>query len=183
MRYRNDFLNTAPSDSPQQFMTRPCGIYNSGLTPAGTMPMAGPQMGMQPVSAAPMGTQPMNVGVAGTQQALPALPTGYPTGGAPAPLLPTAVAGIPPVAAGAPTALSTVQIPQTVENPLYTPGFLRTQIGKRMRVEFLIGTNNLTDRTGTLLAVGASYIVLRPIDSDDMMLCDIYSIKFVTIIL
>ena len=29
-------------------------------------------------------------------------------------------------------------------------GFLRTQIGRRMRVEFLLGTNLLTDRTGTL---------------------------------
>ena len=41
----------------------------------------------------------------------------------------------------------------------------------------------LVDRTGTLLAVGASYILLRLIESDDIMMCDIYSIKFVTILL
>lgn len=64
---------------------------------------------------------------------------------------------------------------------MYTPGFLRTQIGKRMRIEFLIGTSSFTDRTGTLLAVGASYILIRPVGSDDTMLCDIYSIKFITI--
>jgi hypothetical protein len=52
-----------------------------------------------------------------------------------------------------------------------------------MRVEFLLGTNLLTDRTGTLVAVGASYIVLRLVDSDDLMMCDIFSIKFVTILL
>jgi hypothetical protein len=75
-----------------------------------------------------------------------------------------------------------VQVPSTVESPFFTPGFLRTQIGRKMRVEFLIGTNGFTDRTGTLVAVGASYILLRPIGSDDLMMCDIYSIKFVTIL-
>ena len=50
-----------------------------------------------------------------------------------------------------------------------------------MRVEFLIGTGALVDRTGTLVGVGASYILLRMIDSNDIMLCDIYSIKFVTL--
>ena len=52
-----------------------------------------------------------------------------------------------------------------------------------MRIEFLIGSGAMTDRSGTLLAVGASYILIRLIDSDDIMLCDIYSIKFVTIFL
>ena len=33
--------------------------------------------------------------------------------------------------------------PETLKNPIYTPAFLREQIGKLMRVEFLIGTNNL----------------------------------------
>ncbi|HOQ08287.1 MAG TPA: hypothetical protein PLP87_10875 [Clostridiales bacterium] len=75
------------------------------------------------------------------------------------------------------------QVPSTLQNTFFTPGFLRTQIGRRMRVEFLLGTNLLTDRTGTLVAVGASYIVLRLVDSDDLMMCDIFSIKFVTILL
>lgn len=50
-----------------------------------------------------------------------------------------------------------------------------------MRIEFLIGSGAMTDRSGTLLQVGASYILIRLIDSDDIMMCDIYSIKFVTI--
>ena len=33
--------------------------------------------------------------------------------------------------------------PEILTNPIYTPAFLREQIGKLMRVEFLIGTNNL----------------------------------------
>ena len=38
--------------------------------------------------------------------------------------------------------------PEILTNPIYTPAFLREQIGKLMRVEFLIGTNNLVDRIG-----------------------------------
>ena len=71
--------------------------------------------------------------------------------------------------------------PEILTNNIYTPAFLREQIGKLMRVEFLIGTNNLTDRIGVLEDVGASYILLRSIESDNLIYCDIYSIKFVTI--
>jgi hypothetical protein len=110
------------------------------------------------------------------QQAISQLPTGVPTGPSTTPIAPSAQVGAP--------APSGMQVPQTVQSTMFTPGFLRTQIGRMIRVEFLIGTNGpLVDRTGTLLAVGASYILLRPINSDDVLLCDIYSIKFVTIIL
>ena len=71
--------------------------------------------------------------------------------------------------------------PEILTNSIYTPAFLRTQIGKLMRVEFLIGTNNLVDRVGYLQDVGASYILLRGIESDTITFCDIYSIKFITI--
>lgn len=71
--------------------------------------------------------------------------------------------------------------PEILTNPIYTPAFLREQIGKLMRVEFLIGTNNLTDRIGILQDVGASYILLRSLESDSLIYCDIYSIKFITI--
>ena len=71
--------------------------------------------------------------------------------------------------------------PEILTNTIYTPAFLREQIGKLMRVEFLIGTNNLTDRIGILEDVGASYILLRSVESNNLVYCDIYSIKFVTI--
>ena len=71
--------------------------------------------------------------------------------------------------------------PEIITNNIYTPAFLREQIGKLVRVEFLIGTNNLTDRIGILEDVGASYILLRAIESGNLLYCDIYSIKFVTI--
>ena len=71
--------------------------------------------------------------------------------------------------------------PEILTNNIYTPAFLREQIGKLMRVEFLIGTNNLTDRIGILEDVGASYILLRSVESNNLIYCDIYAIKFITI--
>ena len=71
--------------------------------------------------------------------------------------------------------------PEILTNNIYTPAFLRENIGKLMRVEFLIGTNNLVDRTGILIDVGASYILLRALESDIITYADIYSIKFITI--
>ena len=71
--------------------------------------------------------------------------------------------------------------PEILTNPIYTPGFLREQIGRLMRVEFLIGTNNMVDRIGILEDVGASYILLRSFENDSLIYCDIYAIKFITI--
>ncbi len=71
--------------------------------------------------------------------------------------------------------------PEILTNNIYTPAFLRQQIGKLVRVEFLIGTNNLVDRIGILEDVGASYILLRALESNTTVYADIYSIKFVTI--
>ena len=72
--------------------------------------------------------------------------------------------------------------PTTVQSPYYTAGFLSNFLGRNMRVEFLIGTSGaLVDRVGVLMEVGASYIVLQPYLTDDLLMCDLYSIKFVTI--
>lgn len=61
----------------------------------------------------------------------------------------------------------------------YTQGYLKTKIGARVKIEFLIGTNMLIDREGTLTDVGISYVIIREVETDDLLLCDIYSIKFV----
>lgn len=63
----------------------------------------------------------------------------------------------------------------------YTQGWLRTQIGKKVNITFLLGTDSIQDRTGVLLRVGISYIIIRETDTDDQLLCDIYSIKFVRV--
>lgn len=70
--------------------------------------------------------------------------------------------------------------PPVTTNIGYTQAYLRTQIGKKVRIEFLIGTGVLTDRIGILTDVGISYVIIKPEGTDDRMLCDIYSIKFIT---
>lgn len=71
--------------------------------------------------------------------------------------------------------------PEILTNSIYTPAFLRENIGKLMRIEFLIGTNTLTDRIGILEDVGASYVLLRSLQGSEVIYADIYSIKFITI--
>lgn len=68
--------------------------------------------------------------------------------------------------------------PPVQESIQYTQGWLRTQIGKYMKFEFLIGTNLFIDREGILLEVGISYIVLQEAGTNDLVMCDLYSIKF-----
>lgn len=68
-----------------------------------------------------------------------------------------------------------------VNNPLYNQGWLTTQIGKYVRVSFLLGTNLFQDRTGTIVEVGISFIILREASTNDLIMCDMYSIKFVTV--
>lgn len=99
------------------------------------------------------------------------------------PMAPTAaqkqqMGGQMPVTGAAPVDFDT--LPTTpVLSIEYTQGYLRSQIGARVKVEFLIGTNMLVDREGTLVDVGISYIIIRESETDDLLLCDIYSIKFV----
>ena len=63
----------------------------------------------------------------------------------------------------------------------YTQGYLKTQIGKRMRITFLLGTNLIQDREGILESVGISYLIIKEVDTNIRTLCDIYAIKFVSI--
>ena len=63
----------------------------------------------------------------------------------------------------------------------YTQGYLKTIIGKRVKIFFLIGTNIIQDRDGILTDVGISYVIIRELETNYLILCDIYSIKFVTI--
>ncbi len=67
------------------------------------------------------------------------------------------------------------------DSPQYLNQFLVTQIGRKVRAEFLIGTGMLIDKTGVLVEVGANYIILNETATDDYIACDYYSLKFVTI--
>lgn len=79
----------------------------------------------------------------------------------------------------APLTLANQPPPISGESLQYLNGFLRTQLGRTVTVEFLIGSNTLVDRTGVLLAVGANYILINEVQTDDITACDFYNIKFI----
>lgn len=74
---------------------------------------------------------------------------------------------------------STQPPPITGESLQYLNGFMRTQIGRIVQVQFLVGTNTIIDRMGVLLAVGANYILINELQTDDILACDFYNIKFI----
>lgn len=58
--------------------------------------------------------------------------------------------------------------------------FLADNIGQYVVVEFLIGTNNIVRKEGVLTAVGVSWLLLYDESSGTSVVCDMYSVKFVT---
>lgn len=67
------------------------------------------------------------------------------------------------------------------ENVQYLNGFLRTQIGRYIRVEQLIGSSQTEDRYGFLVGVGINYILLQDYSTGNISAMDYYSIKYVYI--
>ena len=63
----------------------------------------------------------------------------------------------------------------------FLPAYLKTMTGKLVRVESLIG-GCLERRVGTLIQVGADYIVLKLYQSCSTMICEASSIKYITVI-
>lgn len=57
---------------------------------------------------------------------------------------------------------------------------LQENVGKYVIVEFLIGTNAMTSRQGLLYYVGAQFLVLYDEFESRFVVCDIFSVKFVT---
>jgi len=69
--------------------------------------------------------------------------------------------------------------PVTAESIQYLNGFIRTQIGRRITVTFLVGSTQLEEKSGFLLGVGANYILINELDTNDLTACDFYNIKFI----
>ena len=78
----------------------------------------------------------------------------------------------PPIQQGGPT----------VTDADYIPGFLASMIGRNVRAEFLLGTSQYVDKTGILVEVGVNFFVLQDVNSRTNTMCDLYSVKFVTIL-
>lgn len=70
--------------------------------------------------------------------------------------------------------------PITAESIQYLNGFIRSQIGRNVSIEFLVGTNQIVTKEGFLIAVGANFILLNQKGTNDIIACDFYNIKFIT---
>ncbi|MDP4091230.1 MAG: hypothetical protein Q8930_18440 [Bacillota bacterium] len=131
----------------------------------------GPGTGMEP--GAGMGMMP-----GAGMWMMPGAGTMGAAGTLPGPIAPLPQGEVPGAVPGTVPGLG-MQRP-TAEDYLYTQGYLTTQIGRNVRIEFLVGDNTTTDRRGTLVGVGIDYVLLRLEQTDDLLVADLYSIKFVT---
>lgn len=85
------------------------------------------------------------------------------------------------------TAMSTASLLTDIKNPYevtaesvqYLNGFIRTQIGRRVSIDFLVGSNTIVTKSGYLLGVAANYILINELDTNDLTTCDFYNIKFI----
>ncbi|MCI7300718.1 MAG: hypothetical protein MR704_02980 [Clostridia bacterium] len=59
----------------------------------------------------------------------------------------------------------------------YANGFYRTQIGRYVRVEQLMGSNSIETREGYLIGVGINYIILQEMSTGNILVIDFYGIK------
>ena len=57
---------------------------------------------------------------------------------------------------------------------------LQQNIGVYVVCEFLIGTQNIQMKDGLIYAVGVNFLTLYQEEYDTYVMCDIYSLKFVT---
>lgn len=72
-------------------------------------------------------------------------------------------------------------VPETLTNPVFLPAFLKNHIGKLVKIESLVG-DCLQVKMGTLLDVGADFIVIKLNQNCSSMVIEGRSIKFITII-
>ena len=83
---------------------------------------------------------------------------------------------------GIPLANDTQQGPPPSTERGYIPYYLTGNIGKDVRAEFIVGTSQYVDKVGRLIEVGINYFVLEDVNSGTHIMCDLYSVKFVTIL-
>lgn len=67
----------------------------------------------------------------------------------------------------------------TSESIQFLNGFLRTQVGRTVEVDFLIGTDTIETKKGILLGLGANYIIMSEEGTNNLTVGDFYNIKFV----
>ena len=77
------------------------------------------------------------------------------------------------------TPMTTQEFQETVDSTDVQSylGFMRTQLGRYMRIEQLMGSNNVEQRFGFLVGIGTNYIILQEITSGNIMVVDLFTIR------
>ena len=68
------------------------------------------------------------------------------------------------------------------DDPLCMRTLIERYIGKIVRAQFHIG-DVLHEHVGRLMAVGTSYLIIEALKERVITICDLYSVKFVTVML
>jgi hypothetical protein len=159
----------------------PAGYPDTGAMPAPWQDMTGaPTTGVSPTGVSPTGVSPTGVSPTGVSPVFPG------TGMQSAPTEPMMMESrndtrgtVTRNGSYAPMPIIDEPGPPSVMDPGYIPGYLRTQIGKRIRAEFVF-ENLFLDKTGILRDVGYNYFVLQDNATGAMIMCDLYSARFIT---
>lgn len=61
----------------------------------------------------------------------------------------------------------------------YLNSFVRTQIGRMCQVNFMMGSNTVQTLEGTLLGVGANFLLINERGTRNVTACDFYNIKYI----
>lgn len=177
-RYRVPAMPPATSPITQPNIPPSVSPITQPNIPPSVSPITRPRKPMMPPCPyAPPGTafNPIGVPPWATQPGMPTTGTpGTPTTRPPA---------TSPSTPRSPVDFAPEQGPPVLRNDGYLQAHLKQYIGRPVKVEFILGTNMFIDREGTLMDVGIDHIVLRETRTDDLLFADLYSIKFVTILL
>lgn len=61
----------------------------------------------------------------------------------------------------------------------YLNSFARTQIGRMVQINFMMGTNTVQTLEGTLLGVGTNFILINERGTRNVTACDFYNVKYI----
>ena len=81
-----------------------------------------------------------------------------------------------------PNDMDTMPGPPPVTDRGYIPNYLARNKGKFVNAEFIVGSNQFVDKSGVIKEVGINYFVLYDPNSRTDTMCDLYSVKFVSMV-
>lgn len=167
------------------FPTPAPAVPEASNVPSAPTPPAAPRVPATPMApAVPISptapTTPMTPTTpAGPQTALPLTPPESERAFPLSPLLPRVLPDAPNITVPAnpllPPAYASILDYESLQ---YLNGYLRTQIGNYVDVDFLVGSTSILTRSGRLAGVGLNYILIEDVATRDMTACDFYNIKF-----